>query len=85
MWADIGVSAGIGDLSASGNQSGSTLGAGVGRHGGIQLTFRKDLDPDIPWYNPLKYIDGMSVGLGLGIGLPLSLTKPLQKCESLEH
>jgi hypothetical protein len=80
VWADIGVSVGIGDLSGTGNQAGPTIGIGSGRYGGVQFTLRKEFDPNISWYNPLKYIDGVSVGLSLGLGLPASLTTSIDSC-----
>jgi uncharacterized protein RhaS with RHS repeats len=80
VWADIGVSAGVGDLSGTGNQAGPVISAGSGRYGGIQLTLRKEFDSYRSWYDPLKYIDGISFGLGLGIGFPLSLTVPFESC-----
>ena len=80
VWADIGVSAGVGDLSGTGNQAGATIGIGSGRYGGVQITIRKEFDSSRSWLNPLKYIDEMSVGIGLGIGLPATVTAPLEPC-----
>ena len=81
MWADIGVSAGVGDLSGTGNQAGSVVAIGSGRYGGVQITLRKEFDPNRSWYDPLKYIDAISVGLGVGLGLPASITVPVDPCE----
>ncbi len=77
VWADIGVSAGVGDLSGTGDQAGPVIGIGAGRYGGVQFTLRREFDTTRKWYDPLKYIDGVSVGLGLGVGLPVNVTTPL--------
>ncbi|WP_246325325.1 RHS repeat-associated core domain-containing protein [Dissulfurirhabdus thermomarina] len=78
VWADIGVSAGVGDLSGTGNQAGPTVGIGAGRYGGIQFTLRREFDESRSWYDPLRYLDGVSVGLGIGLGLPVNVTVPLE-------
>ena len=84
VWGDIGVSAGVGDLSGTGNQAGPVIGLGLGRYGGVQITIRNEIDPSRGWYDPLRYIDGASVGLGLAIGLPVTVTVPIEidKCGS---
>ncbi len=82
VWADIGVSAGVSDLSGTGNQAGSTIAIGSGRYGGAQITLRNEFDPNKAWYDPLKYIDGVSVGLGLGLGLPVNFTTPIRTSSS---
>ncbi|KUG21933.1 hypothetical protein ASZ90_008299 [hydrocarbon metagenome] len=76
-WADFGVSAGIGNLSRTGNQAGETINIGSGRYGGIQITLRKDFDTTKGIFNPLRYVDGISVGLGLGLGSPVTFTTKL--------
>ena len=81
VWADIGFSAGVGDLSGTGNQAGPVIAFGSGRYGGFQITLRKEFDPNRSWYDPLKYIDAVSVGLGVGLGLPVSITFPVDPCE----
>lgn len=81
IFADLGLNAGIGDLSGTGNQAGETISLGSGKYGGVQFVLRNDFDPFMPWYNPLKYLDGISVGLGLGLGLPASYTIPVDPCE----
>jgi uncharacterized protein RhaS with RHS repeats len=80
VWADIGVSAGVGDMSGTGNQAGPTIGIGSGRYGGVQITLRKEFDSSRSLLNPLRYIDGMSVGIGLGVGLPATVTAPIDPC-----
>ena len=77
-WADVGASAGVGDLSGTGDQAGPTIGIGAGRYGGIQFTLRREFDQSRAWYDPLKYLDGLSVGLGLGLGLPVNVTSPVE-------
>ena len=73
--ADIGVNAGIADLSGTGGKcAGGTINIGVGRYSGIQITLRKDLQ----WYRPSTWIDAVTVGLGLGVSLPVSYTVPLR-------
>lgn len=54
VWADIGVSAGIDDLSGTGNQAGATIAIDYGRYGGFQATLRREFDPNRAWYDPLK-------------------------------
>jgi hypothetical protein len=51
---------------------------GSGRYGGVQITFRKSQDTSLSFFDPLRYIDGISVGLGIGASLPVVLTVPLQ-------
>ncbi len=77
-WGDFGVSAGIADLSGTGNQAGPAISIGSGKYGGIQITLRKEFDPNGKWYDPLKYIDGVTVGLGLGLSFPVSVTVPIE-------
>jgi RHS repeat-associated protein len=77
-WADLGVSIGLSNLSNDPCQEGgATIGFGVGRYSGVQITLRNTFDDNRGWYNPLKYIDGISVGLGIGLGTPINITGPL--------
>ncbi|MEA4855005.1 RHS repeat-associated core domain-containing protein [Solidesulfovibrio sp.] len=75
---DIGFSVGVADISGEGNQAGPSINFGIGKYAGVQITLRNDFDPNRIWLNPLKYLDGVSVGLGLGVGFPLNLTVPLK-------
>jgi RHS repeat-associated protein len=74
--ADVGVAVGVSDLSGTGGQcAGYALNLGSGRYGGAQITFRKAQDPSKSIFNPLRYIDGVSIGLGLGIAAPISVSR----------
>ncbi len=80
VWGDIVISAGIGDLSNTGNQAGIIIAIGFGRYGGIQFILRKKLDLNRKWYNSLRYLDGVSVVLGFGMGFLITLTTPIDHC-----
>jgi len=70
--ADIGVSAGLGDFSGTGGEcAGKVINIGVGKYGGLQITLRKYWTQT---WDPLKWIDGISVGLGLGIASPVTIS-----------
>ena len=74
--ADVGVTAGVSDLSNSGGRcSGYTVNIGSGRYGGAQITLRKSQDKKLSIFNPLRYIDGISIGLGVGIASPVSVSR----------
>jgi hypothetical protein len=66
-WGDIGASFGVADWSGCGNQAGKTITIGAGKFYGIQLTLRKEFDPSLSWYNPRKYLDGITGGYGLAV------------------
>jgi hypothetical protein len=72
--ADIGVSAGISDLSGTCGKSAApyTINFGLRTKGGIQITPRSAIDPNKSIFNPLRYIDGISFGLGIGIASPVN-------------
>ena len=74
--ADVGVSAGVSDLSGTGGAcSGNTLNLGAGRYAGAQITFRQYQDTTKSIFNPLRYIDGVSIGLGVGLASPVSVSR----------
>ena len=77
--ADIGLAAGIADLSGTGGkQAGVTIATGSGRYGGVQITLRNEFDYSKTWYNPLRYIDAFTAGLGLGVSWPVNISIPLE-------
>jgi len=77
--ADVGVSLGISDISATGGAcAGNTLNLGTGRYAGAQITFRKTQDQTKSIFNPSRYIDGMSIGLGIGVATPVSVSRGLK-------
>jgi RHS repeat-associated protein len=78
--ADIGVSAGLSDLSGTGGQCASpySINLGFGTRGGVQITPRVSLDPNKSIFNPLRYIDGISFGLGAGFSTPVNVSRPFQ-------
>jgi len=59
--ADIGVSAGLSDLSGTGGKcaKGYSINLGLGRYGGFQITPRQEQDRSKWIINPLRYIDGI--------------------------
>lgn len=76
--ADAGVSVGVSDISGTnGACAGTTLNLGVGRYAGAQITFRQSQDQTKSIFNPLRYIDGASIGLGVGIATPVSVSRGL--------
>jgi RHS repeat-associated protein len=79
MITDIGVSVGISDISVTGGAcAGNTLNLGAGRYAGAQITFRKTQDQTKSIFNPSRYIDGMSIGLGIGMATPVSVSRGLK-------
>jgi RHS repeat-associated protein len=78
-YADIGVSAGFGDLSnTNGGQAGATISFGSGRYGGVQFTLRRCQDKTKSIFNPLRYIDGFSFGINAGVGFPVQVSIPVK-------
>jgi filamentous hemagglutinin len=77
--ADIGVSAGLSDISDSGGKcsAGYSINIGLGTKLGIQITPRSSQDTSRSIFNPARYIDGFSVGLGKGISLPVNISGPV--------
>jgi RHS repeat-associated protein len=72
---DAGVSAGIEDLSNTGGAcAGWTVNFGMGKYAGVQITLRKNQDTSASIWNPLRYIDGISFGLGVGDTSPISFS-----------
>jgi len=80
--ADVGVSAGFSDLSGTGGRCAVdysiNIGVFSGRYGGLQIVPRKEQDRSKWIINPLRYIDGISFGLGVGIALPVTVSGPLK-------
>ncbi len=69
---DVGVSAGIGDFSNTGGAcAGKSINIGLGKYGGLQITLNKDWNKT---WNPLHWVDGISVGLGVGLSSPLTVS-----------
>ena len=74
--ADAGVNVGISDISETGGKcAGTTLNFGAGRYAGLQITFRQSQDQSLSIFNPARYIDGVSIGLGIGIATPVSASR----------
>jgi RHS repeat-associated protein len=72
--ADIGVTAGISDISNTHGACAApvSLNFGLGRYGGIQITPRVSQDKSKWFFDPTRYIDGISFGLGIGLALPVT-------------
>lgn len=69
-YADIGVSAGLADFSGSGGKcAGLTLGFGLGRYGGVQITLNKNILNNIGSFRSSDYVDGVSFGLGFAAAI----------------
>ena len=78
--ADFGGTFGVSDLSGTGGKcAGYTLsvGPGFGKYLGAQITFRQSQDQAKSIFNPLRYIDGVSVGIGGGVALPAVVSRGL--------
>jgi RHS repeat-associated protein len=76
--ADAGVAVGISDLSGTrGKCAGYKINLGAGRYAGAQFTLRQSQDTSKSIFNPLRYIDGLSIGLGVGIASPVSISRGL--------
>ena len=75
--ADIGVSAGFSDISGTGGKCASpiSINFGLGTRSGIQIIPRITPDQTKFIFNPLRYIDGISFGLGLGIASPINVSR----------
>ncbi|MBX3690209.1 MAG: hypothetical protein KF759_12490 [Dokdonella sp.] len=75
IW-DVGVSVGVSDMSDSGGDCADdySINIGVGTKFGIQITPRKSIDTDRFILNPVRYIDGISVGIGRGVSLPVNVS-----------
>lgn len=77
--ADIGVAVGLSDLSGTGgNCEGYSINIGSGKYGGVQITLRTEQDRTRSIFNPLRYIDGISIGIGVGISLPVSVSRSIK-------
>jgi RHS repeat-associated protein len=74
--ADIGVAAGITDWSGTNGASAApfSINLGLGTRGGVQIIPRKSIDKSKALWNPARYIDGVSVGLGVGIAFPVNVS-----------
>lgn len=73
---DVGVSVGVSDISGTGgNNSGYTINLGAGRYAGAQITLAQTHDQTKSYFNPTRYIDGLSIGLGIGAALPVSVSR----------
>jgi RHS repeat-associated protein len=78
--ADAGASFGINDISNTGGKcEGATFTLGLGRRSGISVTLRSSQDTSRFILNPLRYVDGFSIGFGAGIALPVSVSMPVTK------
>jgi RHS repeat-associated protein len=64
LLADIGVNAGIADLSDCPQGIPTALNIGLGKYGGVQLNFKGG------------HFDGVTIGIGLGVGSPVTYTMP---------
>lgn len=74
--ADIGVSVGVSDISGTGGKcAGNTINLGAGRYAGAQITLRQSQDQTKSIFDPARYIDGASFGLGLGIASPATVSR----------
>jgi hypothetical protein len=62
--ADVGVSTGIGGLSACSDGKPRSINFGLGKYGGIQINFVG------------SSFGGVTVGLGVGLSLPVTVTLP---------
>lgn len=73
--ADIGVAVGISDLSGTGGlcASSKSYSLGFGKYSGITVTPRIKQDSTKSFINPLRYIDGVQLGLGGGVALPFGM------------
>jgi len=69
--ADVGVNVGFADLSGTGGSCAApfSINLGLGTKGGVQIVPRSSIDPNLPWWNPAKYIDAISIGLGVAVPL----------------
>jgi len=74
--ADIGVSAGLSDISDSGGKcaAGYSINIGLGTKLGVQITPRTSQDKNRSVFNPARYIDAVSIGLGKGVSLPVNVS-----------
>jgi len=70
--ADAGVSFGVTDLSDTGGAktAGYQVNFGIGTKLGIQITPTECPDESKSWWDPRRYIDGVSIGLGVGVPIP---------------
>jgi RHS repeat-associated protein len=76
--ADIGVAVGISDLSGTGGAcAGPSINFGLGTRAGVQIVPRLVQDRSKSIFNPLRYIDGISLGIGAGVALPVNVSQPL--------
>jgi len=57
---------------------GILINIGSGKYGGVQITLRTEQDRSRSIFNPLRYIDGVSIGIGVGISLPVSVSRTLK-------
>jgi filamentous hemagglutinin len=74
--ADIGVAAGISDLSGTGGACAApfSINFGLGTRGGVQIVPRKNIDKCKPWWDPSRYIDSFSLGIGIGLASPINVS-----------
>jgi RHS repeat-associated protein len=82
--ADIGFSVGISDLSGTG---GACEGLSISlspfgsKYGSVQIVLRAEQDRTRSILNPMRYIDGLSAGVGAGVpvlSLPVNVSRTLQ-------
>ena len=79
---DGGYQLGITDISNSGGRcEGASFNFGLGKYLGISVTLRSSQDQSLWVINPLRCIDGFSVGLGLGLALPVTVSVPVVHTE----
>jgi hypothetical protein len=67
LLGDVGVNAGIADLSDCPQGKPTSLNVGLGKYGGVQLNFKG------------THFDGVTIGVGLGVGSSVTYTMPA-KC-----
>lgn len=79
--ADVGMSASVSDLSGTGGQCEAPFSVNAdvvplkgAKGAGLQITPRRSIDPNAPWWYPSKYIDAISVGAGVGLGSPVNVS-----------
>lgn len=54
--------------------AGYSINIGLGTKLGVQITPRSSQDTNRSIFNPARYIDGISFGLGKGISLPVNVS-----------
>jgi RHS repeat-associated protein len=72
---DIGGSYGISNISGIAGNSGYQLNFGLNKFFGVQLTFVDNQNTTLSFFNPARYIDGISAGLGFGYAAPVNVSR----------